>query len=484
MKRHFLFAFLGSVLLTFNACQDNLPDTPVLDAYPKKHLIEEFTGQTCGYCPYGMNSIHEFMAQDTNWVLILHHYGYQEDNFSVDGSKTIMNKLKVDGAPSASIDRAKTKYKDDDGITRNAVVFHPGYLETVERSQFATTTYASVVINNQYDAATRELKVQVVGAVATNDHPDLYLTVLIKESGMIDSQADYYYSFKGWKEFRHTNAVRAFLTDAEGDRVTIRGQRYSADYTITLDEKWVPENCMVVAFLSEAFQPVVQAEQRPVVEGTKGGADINFGGITPVPVTDYYPEPSATKAPSDYSGQAVDTMTVLQTDGTNYPSDGFKFWNIMTYNPTYVFRVGSTRCVPFAYLYLFTELNADTIPYGTYELTNTYQPGTAYAGYRDDEAQQIGGSILYYVSKSYLDQGYLDPKAQWLIVEGNLTVSENGLELIGHSRNGSDIHIVYPTPLTYGNASYAPESKKMHKNLHMSGFFRNFVADFENQVVE
>jgi hypothetical protein len=156
----------------------------------------------------------------------------------------------------------------------------------------------------------------------------------------------------------------------------------------------------------------------------------------------------------------------------------------MTYNPTHVFRVGSTRCVPFAYLYLFTELNADTIPYGTYELTNTYQPGTAFAGYRDDEAQQTGGSILYYVSKSYLDQGYLDPKAQWLIVEGNLTISENGLELIGHSRNGSDIHIVYPTPLTYGNASNAPESKKMHKNLHMSGFFRNFVADFENQVVE
>ena len=481
MKRNLLFAFIGTVLLAFSACQDNLPDTPVLESYPKKHLIEEFTGQGCGYCPYGMNCIRDFMAQDTNWILVLHHYGYQKDHFSVNESKTITNTLNVDGAPSVTINREKTSFKNEAGQTQKSVVFHPGYLETVTTSQFATTTYASVVITNRYDASSRQLDIQVVGGVAKGDHPDLYLTVLVKESGMVDTQADYYYSFNGWKEFRHTNAVRAFLTDAKGDLVTVRSNRYSASYSITLDESWVPENCMVVAFLSEEFEPVVQAGQRPVVAGTKGGADIQHGGITPVPVADYYPEPGANRGPSYYSSQPTDTLTVSQAASTAYPNDGFQFWTVMGYDPNGNIRISNTRCIPFTYIYLFTELNLDTIPYGTYSLTNTYQPGTAYAGFRDDEAQQLGGSIFYYTNRAYFNQGYLDPKAKWLIADGEVTVNEKGMEVVGHTLNGSDIHLVITGAIQYGKA---PERKKMHKNLHMLEFFRNFVADFEKSEME
>lgn len=109
---------------------------------------------------------------------------------------------------------------------------------------------------------------------------DLHLTVLVKESGMIDYQQDYYETKNGWKEFCHTNAVRAFLTDPKGDEMDVRERRYKEKYTIELDESWVPENCMVVAFITEGFQPVVQVEQAPVIAGTSGGADIEHGGIT------------------------------------------------------------------------------------------------------------------------------------------------------------------------------------------------------------
>ena len=124
---------------------------------------------------------------------------------------------------------------------------------------------------------------------------------------MIDTQADYYKTYEGWKEFCHTNAVRAFLSDAKGDAISITNQRYSTEYTLTLKDQWIAENCMVVAFLSEDFKPVIQVEQKPVVAGSKGGADIQHGGITAVPVADYYPEPSATAAPSDYSAALLFT---------------------------------------------------------------------------------------------------------------------------------------------------------------------------------
>ena len=68
------------------------PEVQLPSAFPKKHLIEEFTGQDCGYCPYGMDCVHQFVDNDTNWVVVLHHYGYSKDHFSVAGSQSINQK--------------------------------------------------------------------------------------------------------------------------------------------------------------------------------------------------------------------------------------------------------------------------------------------------------------------------------------------------------------------------------------------------------
>ena len=256
---------------TTTAPEDTIPEPPQLpESFPRKHLIEEFTGQGCGYCPYGMNCVHSFMESDTNWVLILHHYGYQADHFSVTGSKTITTKLGVDGAPSIAIDRAATKSEDG-----TKICFHPGYLPSVSKSQFVATTYASVQIANDYSSADRTLRVHLSGYVLKDEHPDLLLTVMVKESGMIDTQQDYYYTYEGWQEFRHANAVRAYLTAATGDSLHVQDDKsWSADYELTLSSTWVPENCAVVAVIAEKFQPVIQAAQQPVVSGTQGGADI------------------------------------------------------------------------------------------------------------------------------------------------------------------------------------------------------------------
>ena len=446
MKRLFI-ALLSLAALVFTACNTNNPDGPIPDSFPKKHLIEEFTGQGCGYCPYGMNCISDFTANDTNFIVILHHYGYKQDHFTVSGSKTITNTLGVNGAPSMTIDRAKTTTEDG-----SQTVFHPGYLPTTDKAQFTTTTYASVEIENNYDAVNRQLNIKVSGALATQDHPALFLTVLVKESGMVDYQSDYYYSFEGWEEFRHTNAVRAFLTDAKGDEVSVKKNRYSTEYTLVLDENWVAENCMVVAFLSEEFKPVVQAAEKPAVAGTKGGADIEHGGIKAVPVSDFYPEPSATAAPKDYSGVDADSISYALVYSELVGN--LKEWVIMAYEENANVKVGGTRCVPFTYIYLYTEASATEIATGTYELNNSRTAGAALAGYRDDAQQQIDGSIFYYTSRNYLKQGSLDPRATWLITDGTVTLTEEGWEVVGHARNGSDIHIVGTTPVEYyqGNA--------------------------------
>lgn len=287
MKRYkFSLIALAIFGLTLVGCEPQPEPAPepepepevIPTSFPRKHLIEEFTSQKCGYCPYGMDCIHDFMTNDTNFVLVLHHYGFAADNFSVKGSQSITNALGVSGAPNMCIDRAHTK-----SYAGNKVVFHPGYLPSVNKAQFVDTTYASINIQNTYNASTRELSVNVSGIVCEVDSVDLQLTVLVKESGMIDYQQDFEKTANGWKEFRHTNAVRAYLSASpKGDPITIEANRhYRETFTLTLKDKWIADNCMVVAILSDSFKPIVQVAQKPVVEGTQGGADIVHGGITP-----------------------------------------------------------------------------------------------------------------------------------------------------------------------------------------------------------
>lgn len=483
-KNLFLAAIIGAATLTFTACepknvpepekpdpadttavdpQDTVPEQPTI-SFPKKHLIEEFTGQDCGYCPYGMDCIHEFLENDTNFILILHHYGYQQDHFSVPGSKTITSALSVSGAPSVAIDRDKTK--SDAG---KKVVFHPGYMYSVDKSQFETTTYASINLTNTYDPASRELKVNVSGMVAKADAPALQLTVFVKESGMIDYQADYYETYEGWSEFRHANAVRAILTAAKGDVISVEDSLYTAEYSVTLDNAWVPENCMVVACLSEAFKPVVQAEQKPVVEGTPGGDDILHGGITRVPISDYYPEYGPTEGPEDVSGHKSEVMTTAYAGYEYVSSINANMWTFYAYN-TSTFKINNVSCVPFSAINIFTSSDQTSLPAGEYEFNLSLEPGSAYAGYRDDETITIEGSMFYFTSYSYLQEGYIVPEAQWLIADGTLTIEKDSWSVVGHARNGAEIRFGGNTAIQNQGKWGAPARKANRKSLSHSPF--------------
>lgn len=240
-------------------------------SFVRKHLIEEFTGQGCGWCPGGMDNVHEFMGVDPNWILVMHHT--YTDNLTVSNSNVIAQKLGVGGAPYVTLDRARTNYGEG-----SAIVFHPGYLPYTDKAQFDTTTYASIELENRYDSLTRELKVKVSGLVLDTTKKNLKLTVIVKESGVIAMQYDFVNG--NWPKFCHTNLVRVFLTSANGITFALDStQHYEIELTTTLNKKWVPENCMVVAWMAENFKPVVQASELPVVEGTTGGADIQHGGI-------------------------------------------------------------------------------------------------------------------------------------------------------------------------------------------------------------
>lgn len=272
--RKSVFALVAAITVClFTACEPQ--EEPLAYWYPKKQLVEGFVSQYCGYCPAGMSAVYDFAHGDDNFVVIAHHYGFYEDNLSDGAGSAISNKLGVNGTPSATINREKTTYYS----RQAAVVFSPTYLPYTKKDQFDDRAIACVDIQNSYDAASHRVTVNIHGRVSPSENPNLYLTVLIKESGMQDFQNDYSISSHQWSVYRHTDAVRVFLTDPTGNEVTINEHRFFASYTYVLDSKWVPENCSVVAFISEGFDPIINANQAPVVKGTDGGTNYKPEGL-------------------------------------------------------------------------------------------------------------------------------------------------------------------------------------------------------------
>ena len=255
----------------------------VPSSFPRKFLLEHFTGDQCGYCPAGMYSIVDYTANYTTTpcIWVSHHYGYNTDEYTISESAKIASTCGAKGAPQMAINRTK--------VMGTTIAFHPGYLvedgmaETIA-DKCDTTAEASVVIEHTYNAETRQLDVTVSGQVANTEVTEYLLTVLIKENGLIGKQADYYWSWKtaGYKEFMHPCVVRDLLTVSQlGDTVKVENQAYSKTFTYTVSEKWVAENCNVVAYITPlSKKPIINAEEKPLVAGSTGGTEYQPFGIT------------------------------------------------------------------------------------------------------------------------------------------------------------------------------------------------------------
>ena len=265
-----IYLVLGLLCATLVASAQEVPTS-----FPRKYLIEHFTGDQCGYCPEGMYSIVEYKQKtSTPCIWVSHHYGYNQDEYTIPESAKIASACGVSGAPNMAMNRTK--------IMGTSIAFHPGYMvedgmaETIA-DKCDTVAEASVVIDRTYNTETRELNVTVSGQVANTAVTEYLLTVLIKENGLIGKQADYYWSWKtaGYKEFLHPCVARDVISETQlGDTVLVANQAYSKTYTYTVSDKWVAENCCVVAYITPlSKKPIINAEETPLVAGTTGGAE-------------------------------------------------------------------------------------------------------------------------------------------------------------------------------------------------------------------
>lgn len=312
-------------------------------------------------------------------------------------------------------------------ITGRAIAFHPDYLvedgmaETIAY-KCDTTAEASVMIDHTYDAATKQLHVTVSGLVANTNVEEYLLTVIIKENGLVGKQADYYYSWKekGYKEFMHPCVARDVISTSQlGDTVKVTNHRYSQSYTYTIADKWVPENCCVVAYITPLNKkPVINAEETPLIVGTTGGAEYLPFAITENGIPTNATELSFTEV--ELEKPSNDKLNIKLIASKSTRSDFY----------------GPLKMV------INLEFNTpdSTLPVGTYEFAEGNEVNTFSAGTVDYATQSFGASLMQYC----LSADLTSVCHTWRIKSGSVTVNEDGsIVAEGKMDNGKNFAFTY-----------------------------------------
>lgn len=378
-------------------------------SFPRKHLIEHFTGDKCGYCPGGMFSLKEFVLRyNTPCIWVSHHYGYNKDEYTITESSRIGAACGVQGAPNMAFNRTK--------IMGTSIAFHPGYLEEMGMdetiaSKCENEAEASVKIDHSYDATTQQLNVTVSGLVGNKEVTEYLLSVLVKENGLVGKQEDYSYSWKtaGYKEFLHPCVVRHMMTLALGDTVKVEKQRYSKSFSYTLPIDLVPENCCVVAYITPLNKkPIINAEETTLIAGSMDKYDFLPYGITEI--------------------QAPNNANDLKLSQAIYkkPSSDKLEVNLIAKSATRSDAYGPVKMV----VTLDLNTTGETIPEGTYEINDSNEPNTVSAGTTDLRHGTFGGSLLSYVVSTSLETDTWEHTNFWRIKQGTMTVDANGTIVI------------------------------------------------------
>ena len=450
---------IAAIALVFTGCKpQNSPEdeTPgqKVESNTRKQLIEHFTGEACGYCPYGMELIATAIkGKESRYIWVSNHAGYADDEYTIRASKSLASRFKINSAPSIMLNRQKWSYVDEDG-SHNDQVIHPYYLSQFT-SETIDTSEVHISASAKYEASQSKLTIKANGSSPADDR-QFKLTVLIKESGLHGAQADYLYTWEGWQDFIHTNVVRQYVTNYLGDSVA---HVFEKQYDVDWNAAWKADNSSVVIFVTDAAtNEVLNAEEVPVVNGTKGGNDITFGGITATPVPDTYPE-------YEQVPEAVANLT-YETARWGYAgklTNGNKVIEIDLISTSKMKYSGNT-IQPVAVLYIIVD-DETILPTGTFTFSNSEEVGTAWAGLRDDENFMLNGSAFYLALSSYLNTYDYIYGNQWQLTEGQITVSENSVDFEGISFIGSVIKGHFTGDFSKMTASQLPRQRSMSTSM-------------------
>lgn len=273
-----LFLLASAAVLLSLSCEERPIEIPNLSSGIRRVLVEEATGVGCSQCPDGARTLTNlqatFKAEGRQLIVVSLHaagpfsvpYPASQYDFRSADAQALANFIGgLEGFPSSSINRTLL-------TNENFIFINPHTRwEGVIRAEFAQDFGLEVLIDNEFNPASRELKINVdVDALpGINLKGDPYLTVLISQDSIVDLQND---SDVFYPNYVHRHVMRDVVSNTGGDLISEAlpaGASVRRSYSVTLPATWDEHHCSVVAFVHYGGIPdkeVLQAAERYIIE--------------------------------------------------------------------------------------------------------------------------------------------------------------------------------------------------------------------------
>lgn len=267
MKLKSLLYICAIALISFASC-DNVDEADRrIYVEPKEAkravLIEDFTGQRCSNCPKAAIEIERLQEQyGDNIIPVAIHSGPFAHKLGMSSPRLPLCTEAGDEFFLRWF--SKTQPQPVVKINRGDKIEQIELYVSAVASEIEKETPLTLILDNNYDEATREVAI-TVNALSTEAISGK-LEVWLTEDSIIDIQTQPDASIKA--DYVHNHVFRAYVTkEIFGDDFTVSTEDMTtAKYKFTIDEAWKAENISVVAFMSNDVNGVLQVVKSLVIK--------------------------------------------------------------------------------------------------------------------------------------------------------------------------------------------------------------------------
>lgn len=216
-------------------------------------LLEFFSTERCNNCPLAHKNLQRIFGDGGDSLLIIgHHAGFYDDPFSLPESiayEWFYTPNRGTYAPAAMMDRTSDPYELPNVYGDGVPVFDgtsASKLQAAYAMAAAVPAYASLHIQSDYQADSRQLTLSVSGSILRQlpQFTDLRLNIFLTEDSVFTQLQSGAYG-----EYYHRHLARQCLTTSWGEPLG-NEQTFTRSFTTTLPDDWHAERMQAILFVS------------------------------------------------------------------------------------------------------------------------------------------------------------------------------------------------------------------------------------------
>lgn len=268
INKYFTFAVIISLMI-LSSCDkiDNpivgvknefdgeVPEFTPLSAPNRVVLLEDFTGHDCGNCPIAHGIATTLLgAHEDELAVVVIHAGslaepfppsYPDDWRTPEGTFYLLDQIGSDQLPTGRINRVGGA---------NFAISPSIWTNKLNQELAKPLPPVGMQMVAEYDEEKNRMNVHVNSQWFENKTGNYRLVVLLTESGIIAPQLNYTADPTYIPEYEHNHMLRKSVTGATGLSLAtnpVSGDSRTDSYWIAWNSEWIPENCEVVAFITD-----------------------------------------------------------------------------------------------------------------------------------------------------------------------------------------------------------------------------------------